>query len=230
MRSMNKILILFFCCILLCPPSYSKDVFKCTKVIDGDTLQISNGRLVRLIGVDTPEFFHPTKPKEYFTEESKKFLKKMVEGKKITLDYGGQTFDKYRRMLAYVFLPNGTFVNAEIIKRGYGYVYTYYPFKYADKFREYEDKARREKLGLWKDSGAYEMKWLLKQDRKPFEVFNMTNNTWGVRYNSYVKTRLNDQELIDTLKNLHIWINESSPSDLSKMLFEDGWVEGKDEN
>jgi endonuclease YncB( thermonuclease family) len=54
--------------------------------------------------------------------------------------------------LAYVFLPDGTFLNAEIVKQGYGQAYVQYPFKYLDEFRGYEREAREARRGLWVDS------------------------------------------------------------------------------
>src|SRR5690606_37475521 len=64
--------------------------------------------------------------------------------------------DKYNRTLAYVFLKDGTFVNAEIIKRGFGHAYTRFPFKYLDDFRSYEKTAREKKIGLWAESKVEE--------------------------------------------------------------------------
>jgi len=112
--------------------------FLVKRVIDGDTIQLSNGERVRLIGVDTPETKHPKKPVEYFGKEASAFTKKMVEGKSVTLKYDWQRKDKYGRTLAYVYLKDGTFLNAEIVKRGYGHAYTRFPFKYLEQFKQYE--------------------------------------------------------------------------------------------
>jgi len=60
--------------------------------------------------------------------------------------------DKYRLTLAYVFLEDGTFLNAEIIKQGYGFAYTRFPFKYMDEFRGYQREAREQGRGLWERS------------------------------------------------------------------------------
>ena len=60
----------------------------------------------------------------------------MVEGKIVRLGYDWQDRDKYGRLLAYVYLMNGTFLNAKIIKQGYGSAYTRFPFKYLDEFRQ----------------------------------------------------------------------------------------------
>jgi micrococcal nuclease len=73
----------------------------------------------------------------------------MVEGKGIRLEYDWQKRDKYGRLLAYVYIEDGTFLNAEIIKQGYGFAYTKYPFKHLDDFRQYEREAREHNRGLW---------------------------------------------------------------------------------
>ena len=78
------------------------------------------------------------------------FTANMVEGKKVRLEFDQNQRDKYKRLLAYVYLEDGTFLNAEIIKQGYGYAYTRFPFKYLQEFRIYEKEARLRKRGLWK--------------------------------------------------------------------------------
>jgi micrococcal nuclease len=120
------------------------------RVVDGDTLLLINGERVRLIGVDTPETKHPEKPVERFGREAYLFTKKMVEGKKVRLEYDWQRRDKYNRILAYVYLMDGTFLNAEIIRQGYGFAYVKYPFKYLDEFRQYQRGAMENRRGLWK--------------------------------------------------------------------------------
>ena len=139
------ILILFLTALL-----NAQDWVKVKRVVDGDTLLLANDEQVRLIGVDTPETKHPQKPIERFGKEASLFTKKMVEGKEVRLEYDWQRRDKYNRLLAYVYLSDGTFLNAEIIKQGYGFAYTKYPFKYLEDFREYEREARENKKGLWK--------------------------------------------------------------------------------
>ena len=107
----------------------------CTRVVDGDTIVLSNSEKVRLIGVDTPETVRPNTPVEYFGKEASAFTKKMVEGKPVRLEYDWQQRDKYGRLLAYVYLIDGTFINAEIIKQSYGHAYTVFlqvPEKFGD--------------------------------------------------------------------------------------------------
>ena len=133
--------------------SAAHPVFHVARVIDGDTLLLSNGERVRLIGVDTPELYHPLKPVQYFAKEASQFTRRMAEGKSVRLEYDCRRRDRYGRLLAYVYLEDGTFLNAEIIKQGYGFAFTKYPFKYLDDFRQYENEARRNERGLWKHKG-----------------------------------------------------------------------------
>ena len=120
----------------------AQDWAKVERVVDGDTLLLTNGEYVRLIGVDTPETKHPEKPVEYFGKEAYLFTKRMVEGKEVRLEYDQTRRDRYNRILAYAYLMDGTFLNAEIIKQGYGFSYTKYSFKYMEEFRQYEREAR----------------------------------------------------------------------------------------
>lgn len=118
------------------------------RVIDGDTLVLSNGDTVRLIGVDTPETNHPEIPVQRFGKEATEFTQRMVEGMKINLEFEGTREDGYGRKLAYVFV-DGVLLNKEIIRRGYGYAYTRFPHSRTDEFIAAEREARAKQYGLW---------------------------------------------------------------------------------
>jgi micrococcal nuclease len=124
---------------------------KCTKVVDGTTIILNNGEPVRLVGVNIPETRNNNKRVERYRNEAFVFTKKMVEGKEVRLEYNQQQRDKQGRLLAYVYLTDGTFLNAEIIKQGYGYADTNFPFKHMEEFGKYEKEAREAKRGLWAD-------------------------------------------------------------------------------
>jgi micrococcal nuclease len=74
----------------------------------------------------------------------------MVGGKEVHFEFDRQKRDRYGRLLAYVYLSDGTFLNAEIIKQGYGFAYTRFPFKHMEEFRRYERDARENRRGLWR--------------------------------------------------------------------------------
>lgn len=128
-----------------------------TKVVDGDTFWVddetSKGIKVRLIGVDAPES-RKTFKKEigYFGKEAKAYLTNLLDGKSVRLEFDLNRTDQYGRTLAYVFLQNGTFVNAELVKNGYAMVMTVPPnVKFADEFVKLQQEARENKRGLWKE-------------------------------------------------------------------------------
>lgn len=130
------------------------------RVMDGDTFMIENGKKVRLIGVDTPETVDPRKDVQFFGKEAARILKGWIEGKEVCLKRDidkTEDIDKYGRLLRYVWvyqrvggrIVNGFFVNAELIKQGYAFAYTRYPFQYLEDFRRYERHARENNIGLW---------------------------------------------------------------------------------
>ena len=119
------------------------------RVVDGDTIIVQGVGRVRLIGVDTPETVDPRRPVECFGKEASAFTKRLLEGQRARLEFDRDRTDRYGRTLAYVYLPNGTFANAEIVRQGYGHAYTRFPFRYLDEFRQYEREARQGERGLW---------------------------------------------------------------------------------
>ena len=119
------------------------------RVVDGDTIVVEGVGRVRLIGVDTPETVNPGRPVEFFGREASAFTKRLLEGRRVRLEYDRDRTDRYGRILAYVHLADGTFANAEIIRRGYGHAYTRFPFRYLDRFRRLEREARSAGRGLW---------------------------------------------------------------------------------
>lgn len=125
-----------------------------SRVVDGDTFLIDDGsekgKRVRLIGVDTPETVHPRKPVEYYGREASDYVKNLLANQRIGLEFDVDTTDRYGRLLAYVYLQDGTFLNAHLIEKGYGQIATYPPnVKYVEMFQKLQRKARRKNLGLW---------------------------------------------------------------------------------
>lgn len=126
-------------------------VYRVERVVDGDTVILERLGRVRLIGVNTPETVDPRRPVERFGAEASVFLKELLTGARVRVEYDQERTDRYGRTLAYLFLPDGTFVNEEIIRRGYGFAYTRFPFRYLERFRQREREAREAGAGLWKE-------------------------------------------------------------------------------
>lgn len=124
-------------------------------VTDGDTLKISiDGitKTLRLIGIDTPETVDPRKPVQCFGKEASNKAKELLSGKKVRIetDPTQGDFDKYDRMLVYIWLQDGLFFNEYMIKQGYAHEYTYdLPYKYQSDFKAVQTYARENQLGLW---------------------------------------------------------------------------------
>ncbi|WP_400163975.1 thermonuclease family protein [Brevibacillus sp. TJ4] len=120
------------------------------RVIDGDTVELENGERVRLIGVDTPETVKPNSPVEPYGKEASEYTKKQLTGQTVTLRFDVEPRDKYDRLLAYVYLPDGTFYNEQLVREGYARIMTIPPnVAYADLFLEAEREARENDRGLW---------------------------------------------------------------------------------
>lgn len=113
-----------------------------TNVIDGDTIVISGGERVRLLGIDTPE------KGEFFYKEAKVRMEQLVESKEVFLEKEGDNKDKYDRLLRYIFL-NDTNVNLLLVEEGYAICYFYGESKYQDSCRQLEDNAMQNKIGRW---------------------------------------------------------------------------------
>ncbi len=121
-----------------------------TRIIDGDTIELETGEKVRYIGINTPEIHHPTKPIQCFGQEAALRNSELVLNKKVRLVKDISETDRYKRLLRYVYLEDGTFVNSQLLKEGFAYVDTVPPdVKFAGLFKEAMGEARGGKIGLW---------------------------------------------------------------------------------
>lgn len=129
------------------PPFYEK-VFV-ARVIDGDTIELADGRTVRYIGIDTPETVHPTKEQECYGPEATARNQQLVEEKVIELQSGVEDTDQYGRFLRYVYV-DGVFVNAQLVAEGYAYASSYGPERrYQQVFAQLQQYSKLKGRGLW---------------------------------------------------------------------------------
>lgn len=119
------------------------------RVIDGDTIELSDGSRVRYIGMNTPETVDPRKPVECFGKEAAAKNRELVQDKTVRLEKDVENRDKYGRLLRYVWVSS-TFINLELVREGYARIYTFPPnVKYYEQFLAAEREAREAKRGLW---------------------------------------------------------------------------------
>ncbi len=154
------LIVIILLSIFTCPQKsgIATEDYPVVRVVDGDTFIAKidgEDQRIRLIGVDTPESVHPNKEVEYFALEASAFLKNMLEGERVFFQYDQNSAatnhkDRYGRILAYAYRSSDSlFVNAEIIRQGYGHAYTSFPFSLQEDFLKLERDARTQKLGLW---------------------------------------------------------------------------------
>ena len=118
------------------------------RVIDGDTVELFNGTVLRYTGITAPE------EGESFAEEATKLNQELVEGKEIKLEYDNYTSDKFGRILAYP-IVNGVNVSVELVSKGLAELVIYQkrkPFIYQAQLLEAQEQAKKQKLGIWKNS------------------------------------------------------------------------------
>lgn len=133
----------------------TKIIYRVVKVVDGDTVDVDiDGKVerLRLIGIDTPETVDPRKAVQCFGKEASNKAKELLNGQSVSLESDGTQGerDKYKRLLRYVFLPDGTNFNLYMISEGYAHEYTYdKPYKYQADFKQAEIDARNGNRGLW---------------------------------------------------------------------------------
>lgn len=131
--------------------------FLVTKVIDGDTFYcIDNENVehkIRLIGIDTPELRNYGKKKKgYYGIEAKDYLSNLIKNKIVNIEFDVDKYDQYDRLLAYVYLEDNTFINAELVKNGFARIMTIQPnSKYSDLFYQLQLEARDKKKGIWNE-------------------------------------------------------------------------------
>jgi micrococcal nuclease len=124
-----------------------------TKVTDGDTIHLEGLGSVRLIGIDTPEVYGGV---ECFGREASAFTKRLLPlGTNVRYRVGVEQRDRYGRLLAYVWLPDGPMLNSVLVRAGYAQPLTIPPnVEFASVFRRAAVAARRAGRGLWRACGG----------------------------------------------------------------------------
>ncbi|WP_437185169.1 thermonuclease family protein [Planctomicrobium sp. SH668] len=120
------------------------------RVVDGDTLLLTTRERVRLLGVDTPETKKEGTPVQSYGLEAAEFTRQFCEGKTVTLVFDRERFDKYHRLLAFVFVGDRC-LNEELILNGLSPAVLQYPLRsdMKSRFQQAERIAKANRRGLW---------------------------------------------------------------------------------
>ena len=119
------------------------------RVVDGDTIDLKDGRRVRYIGINTPELSTETKPTECYAQKAFEKNALLVKDKPIRIRRDVSDMDAYGRLLRYVWVDD-TFVNEYLVKEGYAHIMTIAPdVTYAALLKDGQSHAKQLSLGLW---------------------------------------------------------------------------------
>jgi micrococcal nuclease len=118
-------------------------------VIDGDTIECSSRTRVRFLLIDAPE----RNQGPFGSIATRGLRSHMDPGTQLRLELDVQEYDRYGRLLAYAYLPDGRMVNELMVRDGLALVSVYPPnVKYVERLRAAAAEAQKERRGLWSTS------------------------------------------------------------------------------
>ena len=120
------------------------------EVRDGDTVVLDSGQKVRLLGIDTPELEREGQPADFLAHKAKQVLTDLAQGKRVRLEYDKVRYDRYGRVLAFLFLMEGTDLSREMVRRGLARVYTIPPnLRFREELLAAQREAIQARRGIW---------------------------------------------------------------------------------
>ncbi|WP_295623516.1 thermonuclease family protein [uncultured Nitrosomonas sp.] len=120
------------------------------RVYDGDTIILEDKKQIRLLGINTPEIESRLRAEEPGGVAAKKWLQAQLQENKVYLEYDQTKRDKYKRLLAHVFTPDGKHINQALLENGLAFVSIIPPnVRYSDKLIQAQQQAEKQKLGIW---------------------------------------------------------------------------------
>jgi micrococcal nuclease len=119
-------------------------------VEDGDTIVLAGGQHIRYLGINAPEIKHKDQKAQPWGYKARSFNKTLVMQTRVRLEFDTERYDQYRRLLAYVFLPDGTLVNSRLLQSGMAYyLYRSPNVKYEKILYQAQLTAMASRNGLW---------------------------------------------------------------------------------
>ncbi|RDD62308.1 thermonuclease family protein [Ferruginivarius sediminum] len=152
----------------------SAEAGEVVEIVDGDTLILADGREVRLVGLQAPKLplGRPGFEAWPLSDEAKAALAEMTLDREVTPAYGGRRTDRHRRQLAHLFLEDGTWVQAEMLRKGLARVYSFADNRaLVPRLLEFERAARAARRGIW-DHPYYQVRtpWQVGEDVGSFQL------------------------------------------------------------
>ncbi len=134
-----------------CNLGSADETVEVTHIIDGDTIILKDSRHIRLIGINTPEIGRDGKVSKPGADAARKRLRSLLQNQKqILLKYDAEEFDRYKRTLAHIFLPDGKNIQANLLAEGLAIPLTIPPnLIYLDCYLHHSNQAIATQRGLW---------------------------------------------------------------------------------
>jgi endonuclease YncB( thermonuclease family) len=161
-------------------------------VNDGDTIVLSGGERVRYASIDAPEVAHDTKPAEPYGNRARALNEHLVLGRWLKVELAEEQRDHYGRLLAYVFLEDGTFVNAEMLSHGYAHLFRRQcQPRYWERLLNLQRLALKQRKGIWSLPVIKPEKYYLGNKRS--WIFHRPHCSFGLKTASDNRVRFRDR-------------------------------------
>lgn len=136
--------------LLVQPVAHAQEHVRVQRALDGDSLILVDGRQVRLIGINTPEFGKNGAPHQPLAQNARDRLHALVGGRQVRLNYETEKSDRYGRLLAHVVLADGSDAETTLLREGLAWFVAIPPnTAHWQRYREAESAARHERRGIW---------------------------------------------------------------------------------
>lgn len=185
-----------------CSPSSNTEAATVKWVYDGDTVKLTDGRRIRIIGIDTPEMPRKNKNGEPFAGQATEALRAKLASHNyhVRLQIGKQAFDKYGRQLAHLFTPDHQNLSQWLLKQGFATSLLLYPnVTFADCYREAEKSAQRTQKNIWSQS-SFQTQTALQLDKNVTGYLRLKGTVRRINHRKKRVTLILDEKIYITIK------------------------------
>jgi micrococcal nuclease len=215
-----------------CTVNQFDETVQVAHVYDGDTIKLTDGRKLRLIGINTPERGRDGKKNEPFYQAAKNQLQKIIKknASSIKIIFGKAKRDRYKRLLVHIFTLDNENITATLLKKGLGFTITIPPnIQLLSCYQKAEREAQKQKRGIWNHpySKAIDVN-LLKKSARGFHRITGTVQRVGENRSSFwlnLNTKSEAKFALRILKKDLPYFTQFHPEDLiNHQLIARGWI------